>query len=529
MKNVVIYARYSSSKQNDTSIEAQLAECYEYCKRNKYKVIGEYIDKALTGRNDDRPEFQRMIEDGKSKAFNAIVVYQLDRFARNRYDSAVYKSELKKNNIKVLSAKENITEDASGIIVEGVMEAIAEYYSAELSQKVKRNLKMNAEKGLFNGGYPPFGYKVEEVNYDTYTKKKLAIDTDTAPVVKEIFNMRANDVKILDIVDYLNSKGYKTVMGKEFKKNSLQTILTNKRYIGTNIYNDLEFPNTIPAIIDEDLFYRVQEIVNKHKYAPATYKATEEYILTTKLFCGKCKEMMTGTCGKSQTGRVYRYYQCNGIKKHKCKTKNVPKDYIEDLVVNYCRSILTDNNINIIAKETYKINHEDNSQTSLIKSLQKQIDKNEKGIEQLLKAIEQGINTPKVGERINQLQKDLDEARLNLAREQHKLINLSIDEIKFFLLQLKNGDINDMVYRKLLINLFVNRVYLYDTHLTIVFNIAAESIEVEYDLVNDIEKNIFNQKGSVLNIIGQPIYSKLFSLLIFVFAKFTDSLWFSSI
>ena len=299
--DVVIYARFSSSKQHETSIEAQLKVCYEFCEQNKYNVVGEYIDRALSGRSDERPDFLRMIEDSNKKLFQGIVVYQLDRFARDRYDSAIYKHKLKKNGVRVYSAKEHISDDASGVAMEGMLETFAEYYSVELSQRVKRNLKLNAEQGYFNGGYPPLGYKTTEIKLGNFTKKKLEIDTLTAPIVKEIFEMRANGTNILDIVKELNSKGYKTIQGKEFKKNSLQQILKNKRYIGTNIYNDEEFPNTIPAIIDKELFDKVQEIIEKNKYAPAMGKAKEEYILTTKLFCGHCKEPMTGTCGTSVT------------------------------------------------------------------------------------------------------------------------------------------------------------------------------------------------------------------------------------
>jgi len=113
MENCVIYARYSSHKQNDTSIEAQLAECKAFAERNGYNVVGEYIDKAISGKSDERPEFLRMIEDSSKGRFSKIAVYQLDRLARNRYDSAIYKAKLKKNGVKVLSAKENISDDAS--------------------------------------------------------------------------------------------------------------------------------------------------------------------------------------------------------------------------------------------------------------------------------------------------------------------------------------------------------------------------------------------------------------------------------
>ena len=162
MVNVVIYARFSSHSQTEQSIEGQLKECYEFAKRNDYNVIAEYIDRALTGTTDKRPEFLRMIEDSKKKAFKYVLVYQLDRFARNRYDSATYKAKLKKNGVRVLSAKENITEDASGILVEGVLESMAEYYSVELSQKIKRGIEVSASKCQFFGGAIPLGYYIDQ-------------------------------------------------------------------------------------------------------------------------------------------------------------------------------------------------------------------------------------------------------------------------------------------------------------------------------------------------------------------------------
>lgn len=179
MKKVVIYARFSSHSQTEQSIEGQLRECYDFARRNDYLVIAEYIDRAITGTTDKRPEFLRMIEDSKKKNFDYVLVYQLDRFARNRYDSANYKAKLKKNGVRVLSAKENITEDASGILVEGMLESMAEYYSAELSQKVKRGIKESLLKGNFIGGHGLFGYDVID--------KKWVVNPLEAAVVQDIF------------------------------------------------------------------------------------------------------------------------------------------------------------------------------------------------------------------------------------------------------------------------------------------------------------------------------------------------------
>lgn len=165
--NVVIYARYSSHNQNDQSIEGQIAECEKFCKRNNYNVVATYIDRAKSGTKDNRDQFQQMIKDSEKHGFNGIVVYQLDRFARNRYDSAINKSKLKKNNVRVMSARENINDDASGILMESVLEGMAEYFSAELGQKVKRGMKINADNCYYNGGTIPLGFKVIEIESDT--------------------------------------------------------------------------------------------------------------------------------------------------------------------------------------------------------------------------------------------------------------------------------------------------------------------------------------------------------------------------
>ena len=502
--NVVIYARFSSSRQNETSIEAQLEECYNYCKQNKYIVVAEYIDRAASARTDNRPQFQKMIQDSAKKMFEGIIVYQLDRFARSREDSAHYKHKLKKNGVKVYSAKEHISEDPSGILVESVLEGMAEYYSVELSQKVTRNLKQNAERGLFNGGFTPFGYRVVTVNYDTYIKRKLEIDPDTAPIVREIFEMRADDIRLLEIVDYLNKKGYKTVKGKPFQKTSLENMLRNKKYIGTNVYNGVEYPGTIPAIIDKELFERVQRVVEKYKHAPAIAKASEEYILTTKLMCGQCKKAMVGISGTSQNGSVYKYYSCNDARKKKCGRKNISKYLIEELVVKECRKILNVQNINKIAKKIYQICQKENAQSCLLKALDKEIKTLNRNIENLIKALENGENADLISERITIKRKELADARKQYAVESNKLVNLTEKQIQFFLVQLRNGKIDDIKYRKTLVNLFINKIYVYDEEITIIFNVGKTPLTVNKTLLKEIESNFKNTKSSYFNNLSPP-------------------------
>ena len=182
-KLAVIYARYSSAAQTEQSIEGQLRVCKEYAERNNIKIIGEYIDRAMTGTNDNRPEFQRMISDSEKKEFNFVLLYKFDRFSRSKYDNVLYKHKLKQNGIRVLSAMEEISNTPEGVLMEGLLEMFAEMYSKDLSQKVKRGMRESIIKGNFIGGKPLFGYKVKN--------KKFVIDEQQAQAVKFIFEQYA--------------------------------------------------------------------------------------------------------------------------------------------------------------------------------------------------------------------------------------------------------------------------------------------------------------------------------------------------
>ena len=214
MKNAIIYARYSSERQNEQSIESQLRVCNEYAQHNGLNIIDSYIDKAMTGTNDNRPAFQKMLSDSeRSGAFEIVLVYAIDRFGRNSIEIAVNKQRLKKNGKTLISAtqrtSENIdgTKNLDGILLENVYIGLAEYYSAELSQKVSRGLQENRNKGLFTGGHVPIGYKV--------INKKVVIDEARAAIVLEMFNMYANGCMAKDIIDFLEERGI-TNNGKRF-------------------------------------------------------------------------------------------------------------------------------------------------------------------------------------------------------------------------------------------------------------------------------------------------------------------------
>ena len=393
---VVIYARFSSHSQTEQSIEGQLKVCYDYAKANDYIVIGEYIDRAQSAKTDDRIEFQKMISDSDKKTFDGVLVYQLDRFARNRMDSAIYKARLKKNGVKVISAKENISDDASGILMEGVLESMAEYYSVELSQKIRRGMDINAEKCLSNGGNPGFGYKVDE-------NRMFYIDEDQAMIVREIYERYARGETKQEIINNLRCRHIKTSTGNDFSNNSLDRILRNKRYIGFYIYKDKEIKDGMPRILEDDLFYKVQERMNKNKKARAHNRAAEEYILTTKLYCGHCNEMMIGYGGTSKTGKRYRYYICKKARKKQCDKRIIDKDVIENLVVEQCLKLLDKESIEYIAKSVSKA-CESKEEGYIVKDLKKKLSETETAINNLFIALEKGDASELILNRLNQRQ-----------------------------------------------------------------------------------------------------------------------------
>lgn len=287
--NVVIYARYSSHNQTECSIEGQLKVCNEYAKQNKLAVVGEYIDRAQTGTNDNREQFQKMLIDSERKYFQGVLVYQLDRFGRGDVVDAVNEYKLNKNGVEIISAKENFTNDPSGNLLKAVVRGVNKYYSDELSVKVKRGMDLNADKCYYNGGSIPLGLKlkvVEELNGSfgkTIKKKKFIIDEETEPIVRKIFEMYKKGNTIVKIKQYLETKGLK------YSSCKIRTILGNKKYIGIYVHSGREILNAIPQIIDNELFEDVQKLLEKNKHSRSRLKTKTEYILTTKLFCGNCK------------------------------------------------------------------------------------------------------------------------------------------------------------------------------------------------------------------------------------------------
>ena len=226
----VIYARYSPDNQREESIEGQIRECTSYAEKNDITVVKHYIDRAISAKTDNRPQFQQMIKDSERKLFDMVLVWKLDRFARNRYDSARYKTQLKKNGVKLMSATEIISDGPEGIILESVLEGYAEYYSADLSEKVIRGMTENALKGKFTGGAVPVGYRIDE-------NQRFQTDPFTAPLIAEAFRMYNEGATMTEVRDWLNEHQVKNHRGGNMRYNTVQHMQKNRTYTGEIEYS----------------------------------------------------------------------------------------------------------------------------------------------------------------------------------------------------------------------------------------------------------------------------------------------------
>ena len=474
----VIYARYSSDNQREESIEGQIRECTAYAEKNGITIVKHYIDRAISAKTDNRPEFQQMIKDSDKKLFDIVLVWKLDRFARNRYDSARYKTQLKKNGVKLMSATEIISEGPEGIILESVLEGYAEYYSADLAEKVVRGQTENILKGRCNGGRGTFGYTLD-------SERKFHIDPLTSPFVLESFRKYNEGSTMKEIRDWLNENGIKNPVGGAFTYNSVEHMLKNRRYIGELKFRDVVVPDAIPPIIPLELFEDVQEKIAKNKKAPARRKAEDDYLLTTKLFCGYCGALMFGESGTSRTGEVHRYYKCATAKKHKgCKKKTVRKQWLEDLVVNQTMQLVKDDAAmeSIIAK-VMELQNKENTNIPLY---EKQLRDAESGIQNMLNAIQVGILTSSTKERLEQLEETKRELEARIAEEKLAKPKVTEEFIRFWLLRFRKLDMSLKDQRQALVDTFINAIYLYDDKVLITFNYKEGTQTVTFGEASEI-------------------------------------------
>jgi DNA invertase Pin-like site-specific DNA recombinase len=471
MNNAVIYARYSSDKQDYQSIEGQIAVCKEFARKNNLTVIEIYIDQALSGKTDDRPEFMRMIRDSYSKDFQYVVIYALDRFARNRYDSATNNAILKKNGIKRLSATEGISDSPQGVLMESILEGYAEYFSLELAVKVKRGMHENLKKGKTIGGTAAFGYGFED--------KVITIIESEASIVKQVFDLFIGGSTITEIAQILNERGILNRQHKKWNYGHIYQILTNEKYTGKFIFDDIMYDDVYPVIIDTKTFEMVLEKVSTKKRR--TVKSNIKYYLTGKLYCGKCERTMNGQSAKSGQ---YRYYSCNSLKRdHKCEAKRISKDNIERFISRTIISILNNQNVlePILDKIILDYNESISKQSSLtyLKSQKKKI---ESEISNIIKAIKKGIISSSLQEDLSALESSLIDIDKQIAIESYKNGHVSKDDL-LYVFDYMRRNLIDETQIELILNTFLEMAVVNEKQVTIVLKINP-NVRYSFDITD---------------------------------------------
>ncbi len=472
MKTAVIYARYSSERQTEQSIEGQIRDCTEYAERNDIVIVDMYIDRAMTGTNDKRNEFQRMLRDSAKRAWDFVLVYKTDRFGRNKYELAMNKHTLKTNGIRLIPVKENIPDGPEGIILESLLEGMAEYYSAELSQKVKRGMRETRNKGNFTGGYLPYGFKKDG--------KRVIVDVDKAEVVRFIYEQYAKNVYVKDIITALTDKGVLN-NGKPFAKNTVHRILQNEKYVGIYRHGDEVFTNIYPPIVSEELFKIVQAKNDNNRYGSRS--PFVNYLLRKKIICGYCGRTINGITGTSKSGVVKRYYSCSGRYLQKgCKKASVRKEPLESVVMQVIQKLFASSDcINSFADKIIAVNEKRLKEQSILSLLQQEHDRVIKAKNNMLAAIEQGIITAGTKERLQELEEK------QAALSEKILIEKSKTKITF-----SKKDVLQYIGKALaatperLIDILIKQIVLYDDKIIIRCNYAQKRNSNDEDLNIDI-------------------------------------------
>ena len=271
--------------------------------------------------------------------------------------------------------------------------------------------------------------------------------------------------------------------------------------MGEYSYRDVVKEDGIPAIVPKELFERVQERLAKNKKAPARHKAEDDYLLTTKLYCGKCGSFMVGESGTSHTMKVHRYYRCVNTKKKKlCDKKAVKKDWIEDLVVNYTmKAIMNDEVMERLIDTLMELQKKESTDLPLLK---KQLAETEKGINNMLNAIQAGIFTPSTKQRLDELEETKSQLEVSILQEEMHKPLLTREQIAFFIYRFRKFDVTKREQRQRLIDSFVNAVYLYEDKIILTFNYKDGSKTIT---LADVEGSDLSSFGAVGRNIGNGV------------------------
>ena len=501
MKGAVIYARYSSERQNDQSIEGQLRICHQYAEQNGLTVLDTYIDRAMTGTNDQRAAFQQMLEDsGKPVPWDVVLVYAIDRFGRNSIEIAVNKQKLKKNHKTLISATQRTSENIDGsknldgILLENVYIGLAEYYSAELSQKVKRGIHETRNKGLSTGGTMIFGYRAEN--------RKVYADDFEAPFVQYIFQQYANGKDAKRIIADLTDKGVLR-KGKPFALNTFYAMLRNKKYIGVAELSDGVYTDIYPPIVPKALFDEVQGILAKNKIGSKSIKV--DYLLKGICYCGYCGRHIQAETGTARDGSVKHYYKCYSRKKlNACDKSILTKDALEKTVIDATITAFSSpENILAISEAAVEVHNKRMHDKSLLNILLREKSEIQKTIDNIMKAIEQGILTATTKSRMEEMEQRLAETEDKILLEEYKAQSqLTRDEVAEYL---THGIQHNP---RLMLATLIQKIILFDDKIEIYFNYTQRPYPDDSS-PDDNHRVFFSLCGSTFFRSGAPNKNKL--------------------
>ena len=501
-----LYARFSSDNQREESIDAQLRAMREYCQRNKVVIACEYCDHAKSATTDDRPEFQKMIRESKNCEFDIVIVHKLDRFSRDRYDSAYYKRELKRCGVSLISVLENLDDSPESIILESVLEGMSEYYSRNLAREVMKGMKETALQCRALGGCAPFGLKIDPET------RRFVINEDEVDAVKMIFDKVLMGIGYGEIIHELNEMGYKTRGGKPFGKNSLHEILRNEKYRGVYIFNRVETRDVnrkrnnhkdkpvedmirieggIPRIIDDEVWEGVQAILrSRKKHRGGNNTAKETYLLTGKIECGECGHSFTGVRHFSDRNKLkYVCYQCSNRKRtasQGCKNKEIRREYLETFIMQEISKIIFDElNGEKVVKEYYKYHTTfDGESVKKLRQLNGSLQAINKKIDNIISAVASTGSSALLSS-LQGFEEERESIKAQIAEVEKQCKTQTVSEMMVELAyeyakgMYRSGD--KELYRQL-INLYVDKVVVYRDHVEFFLNtLPADILKGELD------------------------------------------------
>ena len=463
-RTAVAYARYSSAGQRDVSIEQQLSDIRAFARREGYTIVHEYADHARSGFKNAsaRTAFQSMMAAAESGSFDTVISWKVDRFGRNREESALFKGRLRRFGVKVLYAMEPIPEGSAGVLLEGMLEATAEWYSRQLSENVTRGMTDNATKCLYNG--------TRVLGYTRGSDGRYAIQPDEAGIIRHIFKEYTSGLSAARICADLNARGLTTSRGKRWQPESLLRVISNERYTGVYIWGSIRVPDGMPAIIERSIFEEAQRM--KQKTGRHIEQGAVDYLLTGKAFCGHCGSAMIGDSGTSKTGARHYYYTCQAHKARKgCTKKSLQKDYLEGAVVDYVLDyVLSDPQIEKTADAVMALQAEE-LKSSPLAAMEAERTEVLKQIDNINNAIAAGVWSSSTVAKLRELEATAENLRIScdtLRFSQSQLMDR--DRVIFFLKQFTKGDRQDPLLRRHIIETFINAVYVFDDHLKLVIN-----------------------------------------------------------